>query len=336
MKNTLILATVLISFVSCEKSDFFSSEKVNTNFKTKIAEGYFVTAIAFDKLGNTWIGTFDKGLLKYNASGVTVYNAENSNLSDPSVIYSVATDSKNNVWLGTNAGGLIKFDGNRFIHYNASNSPLPDNFVYTVAIDSKDNVWLTAGKEGKGHQGGFIKFDGKRWEIYTKDNTDYPLNVVQSITIDNNDNVWMAVKNGLKNSYLIKFTDDIPTVYDASYLGFSPYAVGRIKTDSKNRLYSPIDYSLSSAIINEGPQAFIFDGTKTETLQFDDRTRIMGLTVDRNENVWLATGKGIAVYNGKKWIVDDTKFNGSGMFAIEHAPDGTIWIGTTNGVYINK
>ncbi len=332
MKNIILfLLTVFISLTSCKKSNEISYQNINTDFNTKILDGYFVTSITFDNLGNAWIGTFKQGLIKYNSSGVTIYNSGNSIIPDASVMYDLAIDSKNNVWIACE--GLIKFDGNNFTHYNSSNTPMPEDFVSSIAIDSKDNIWFSSSRF---RQGGVVKYNGSEWSVYTPDNSALPANLVKSIAIDKNDNVWLALNEIVNNSYLVKITGNNWTVYSKSDIGFAPYYFGNIQLNSKNKLCGAVDYSLSSAIYNSGPQAFIFDGNSSVSLQFDNSTNIKFLTVDKKDNIWCGTYGGYAVYNGKDWTIDDSKFKEVGVFAIEQSFDNKIWIGTGSGIYINN
>lgn len=330
MKNIALLITICISLISCDRSDDIVPEALNTDFKTKILDGYFVKSIAFDKQENAWIGTFKQGLIKYNSSGATIYNSKNSIISDTSVIYDLAVDSKNNVWIACE--GLIKYDGISFTHFNSSNSPVPEDFVSSIAIDSKDNIWFSSGRF---RQGGIVKYDGTDWTVYTPDNSDLPVNFVQSIAIDKNDNVWLALNEIVNDSYLVKISNDKWTIYTSSELGFTPYYFGNIQIDSKNRLCGAIDYSLSSMITNNGPQVFVFDGSSSKTFQFDNTTNIKFIIVDKNDNIWCGMYGGYAVFNGNKWTIEGSRFKDDGVFAIEQSNDNKIWIGTGDGIYIN-
>lgn len=273
MKNTLSLLMIILLFITCEKSNENSYGTINTDFNTKILDGYFVKSIAFDKHGNAWIGTFKQGLIKYNSTGVTVYNSDNSIISDSSVIYDLAIDSKNNVWIACE--GLIKFDGNNFTHYNSSNTPIPEDFVSSIAVDSKDNVWFSSSRF---RQGEIVKYNGADWIVYTPDNSDLPVNFVQSIAVDKNDNIWLALNEIVNDSYLVKISKDNWNVYTKSDLGFTPYYFGNVQINNKSKLCGAIDYILSSTIYNNGNQVFIFDGTATESLKFDNSTNVRFLT----------------------------------------------------------
>jgi len=305
-------------------------DALNTEFSTRILEGFFVTAMDFDQLGNAWIGTFNQGLIKYNPQETVVYDTSNSDI--PCVpIWDVTVDSKNNVWIGCES--LIQFDGNRFTTYNSGNSKIPEDFISSIAVDSKDNVWFASCRF---REGGLVKFDGSQFTVYTPENSPLPVNLIHGIAIDVNDIVWLAVTETVTETHLVKISRGKWTLFTKNELGFSPYYIGNIQINSDNKVCAAIDYSLSSTWVNSGPQVFIFDGRVTEQLQFDDVTKVRSVTVDRSDHLWCTTWNGYAVYDGNHWKVDDSTFSDTGVFTIEQAPDARIWIGTGNGIYINE
>lgn len=82
--------------------------------------------------------------------------------------------------------------------------------------------------------------------------------------------------------------------------------MGNIQVNSKNELYGAVDYSLSSLIVNNGPQVFIFKGVSSEQLQYNNFSNIKSIMVDNEDNIWCA-GYGVyAVYNGVNWTIDDS------------------------------
>jgi ligand-binding sensor domain-containing protein len=328
MRKIVFILTFGVFLISCEKAIDTPSKEVN--FDHKILDGYFVTSIAFDNLGNAWIGTFKQGLIKYNNDETIVYNSKNSTIPDSSVINDISVDSKNNVWIGCN--GLIRYDGKCFTYFNKSNTPIPEDFVRSIAIDSEDNVWFTSSRF---RQGGIVKFDGKNWTVFTPDNSDLPVNSVQSIAIDKNDKVWIALSEMVGESYLVSFANNRWKTYTKSDLGFIPYYFGNIQINSENKICGAIDYSLSSSLFNNGPQVFIFDGKSSEKLQFDSITNISSITVDNQDDIWCFGYDGYSVYDGQNWIIDKSSFIEVGVFTIEQAKDNKIWIGTGDGIYIN-
>ena len=330
MKKILTILTIGFILISCEKTND-NPEPLQTEFNTQILEGYFVKSIAFDNLGNAWIGTFKQGLIKYNSGETIVYNSENSIIPDTSVIYDIAVDSKNNVWIACE--GLIKYNGTDFTKYNSKNTPIPEDFISSIAIDSKDNIWFTSSRF---RQGGIVKYDNTNWTVYTPDNSDLPVNFVSSIAIDEYDNIWLALNEIVNDSYLVKISNDTWTTYTSSDLGFAPYHFGNIEINSKNELCGAIDYSLSSTFYNNGPQVFIFNGNSSMQLQYDKESNVKFISIDNQDNIWCGTYGGYAVYNGQEWITDNSSFKDVSVFAIEQSPDNKIWIGTGSGIYINN
>jgi ligand-binding sensor domain-containing protein len=159
---------------------------------------------------------------------------------------------------------------------------------------------------------------------------------VQSIAIDKNDNVWLALNEKVNEACLAKIANGQWTLYTSDVLGFQPYYFGNIQFDSKNSLCGAIDYSLSGTAYNDGAQVFIFDGKTARSLEFDNSKDVKFVTVDKHDNIWCGLTDGYAVFNGKKWTVEGSKFKENGVFAIAQSNDGKMWIGTGNGIYINE
>lgn len=333
MKKLAYLLMIATFLASCEKSSDILRipGNPNTTFDHKILNGYFVTSIAFDSNGNTWVGTFKQGLIKYNSKETIIYNSSNSLIPANSVMWDIAVDSKDNVWIGCE--GMIKFDGVNFMLYNSQNTTMPEDFVYSIAIDSKDNIWFTSCRF---REGGIVKFDGNTWKVFTPENSDLPVNFVHSIAIDHNDKVWLALGETVTKSFLVKISGDHWTSYSSNNIGFSPYYFGNIDIDSHNEVCASIDYSLSSTFYNSGPQAFVFNGNSSIQLKIDSLTKIKSLKVDNEDNIWCNTYNGFAVYNWDRWTINDSIFKGFGSFTIEQAPNNKIWIGTGDGVFINN
>lgn len=63
-----------------------------------------ITAIAIDKQGNKWMGTYLPELFFY--------------------------------------GGIVKFDGTNWVFYDGTNSVLPEDYIYSIVIDDYGNKWF--------------------------------------------------------------------------------------------------------------------------------------------------------------------------------------------------
>ena len=172
---------------------------VYDKWNSKLPDNW-INAIAIDEQGNKWIGTWKKGLAKFDGINWTVYNTSNSGLPN-NYVNAIAIDGQGNKWIGTYGGGLAKFDGVNWTVYNTSNSGLPDNRVNAIAIDGQGNKWIgTYGIDNKFMGvvfGGLAKFDGVNWTVYNTSNSGLPYNDVRAIAIDGQGNKWIGTSRGL-------------------------------------------------------------------------------------------------------------------------------------------
>lgn len=333
MKNILYLLIVSIFLFACEKTNHDPnpiSDPVSTN--QSILDSIVAKSIAFDSEGTAWIGTIDQGLVKYGLSQTTIFDSSNSQLTN-APIWDITVDSKNNIWIGTD--GLVKYDGVEFTTYNTSNSEIPEDIVWSVAVDSNDDIWMASSRSGRG---GLAKFDGEKFIVFTPENSVLPVNMTQAIAIDNADNVWVSATQKVNESYLIKISGELWTVYDSSDFGQKISWISDIEINSKNQVCGALDHSLCSS--DNFQKIFCFDWNNLETYTIDETFRrgAESIMVDSRDNYWCTFGVGYAYYDGAKWRITESEvidgYYTAGYFTIEQAPDGNIWIGKDNGIEI--
>lgn len=101
----------------------------------QIASDYIGT-IAFDKKGNTWLGTWSNGVLKYDGIQTTRFDLSNGFPGyDGNAIYLDKTDT---LWFGSERG-ISKYDGNRWIDYSQI---LKTGEVKYITSDSTNILWI--------------------------------------------------------------------------------------------------------------------------------------------------------------------------------------------------
>ena len=311
---------------------------VNAGFELgqleKILDGYAAYTFDFDSKGNAWIAT-QKGLVcyNYNTNETTVYNSENSAFSGS--VYDIAVDKNDNVWIASL--GVWKFDGTEFTFYDSKNTPMPEDIVWSIAVDSQNNIWMASCRF---QMGGLVKYDGTAWTVYTPDNSPLPGNFIHDITIDKLDNVWLALSDSTNRVYLAKISNDQWTAYNENDFGFMPRAyIHRIQFDSKNRLWGTFNFGYLSTIFLPPPHLFIFDGNNTTQLSVGNiirSFRYAQMFIDRNDYVWCFNLFSVSgVWINERWIqFDRSEFDGNDMQMIKEDPNGKIWFGTENGIYI--
>lgn len=329
MKNFLFLLYIVILVVSCEKPK--DNTRIIPRVVPHVLDDSHITAIAFDHHGNAWIGTSNSGLIRVNANDTVVYDSTVSNLCSSCWIWDIAIDSENNVWLAWN--GLVQFNGTEFIYYSDRNEQIGTN-VNVIAIDSKDNIWFDSEK-------GISKYNGGSFNFFENENTLLPGKSVSGIAIDKNDMVWVA-ENGkhVKETSLVKISNDNWTVYGSDELGFTPYWFGEIRTNSKNQVCGVIDYSLNSERDSDQIRAFVLDGQTCKTLQnnsdslsYKQWQRIIGVSND--DDLWFSDYVGnYFVFDGQTWSLNQQPGNGHSIFDIEQANNGDMWLGTGKGILV--
>lgn len=335
MKHKIFTISLLVFLIACNKTETPVLTPVPTPVPTtgdielENINDYFILSIAFDSKGTAWLGTFSDGLIKYNPDGSgLIYNSSNSVLSD-GVIRDIEVDSEDNVWIGEK--GLLKFDGDSFTLFNSSNTDMPYDVVWSIAIDNDDYVWFTSCHH---KYGGLVKYDGVTCEVFTTENSDLPDNLIHSIINDNDNNIWLAIGGTVNNSYLVKISNNNWQVYNTEELGYNVYYFENIACDSENTIYSAIDYTFSSTWHYNRPQIFVYNGVSIDTLMMDSTSFSIRIKIDNQDNLLCTNGTRLGTYSGSDWEIDDSTFTDKCIFTMEQAPDGKMWFGLGEGIYI--
>ncbi|MCL4538110.1 MAG: T9SS type A sorting domain-containing protein [Bacteroidetes bacterium] len=150
--------------------------------------GENIRSILIDGQGTKWVGTWDKGLLKFDGLNSTEYDPSNCGMGSY-IVQSIALDKQGKMWLGTD-NGLTVWDGTNWTTYIKTNSGLTNTDVNAVAVDTAGNIWF-------GTQAGLGKFDGTNWTMYYTTNSGLPGDVIQALAIDAYGNIWIGTDNGL-------------------------------------------------------------------------------------------------------------------------------------------
>ncbi len=338
MKKYLIFLIVVPLLVCCSCNDELTSPLINIEISDHILDKHFVTSIAFDSKGNAWIGTFNKGLIKYNGT-TTHYDKTNSSLPDSLIIWSIAIDKNDYVWIGSDKG-LIKYDHSKFIIYNKSNAPLFTNNVFALTIDAENSIWFTSCMF---RVGGIIKYDGMKWTAFTPQNSALPGSLMSDIIQDNQNNKWATINEGVNSVSIVKISGNSLRIYGEEEIGIRPYYFGNLASGPNNHIYASIDYSLSSVADKNRPHILSFNGSNwTVNNPVDEKGESLGyvnkIAVDLMGNLWVSTSDyGIVVYNGKRWIYQksNTRLE-NWVYEMTVDKNNNIWIGSSDGIYIIK
>lgn len=230
-----------------------------------------------------------------------------------STVTSVVQTPDGYIWIGTLLGGLARFDGSRFVTFHPGNTPeLKSIEIFKLLVDDRGTLWI-GGVDGSAvscRQGKF------RFEFVN------PQPVAS----------WL---NGVVSS------QDGHTVL-SSVSGWLFRGARANGTNAWETFQTPGDFSANpcedrAGIIwyrtGNGGLAQV-KGTQATRLNEVELhiPRVNVLLKDGAGQIWIGTDKGIAAWDGQKFL-DMNPTNGGPDFAVHDlasCPDGSLWVRTDN------
>jgi hypothetical protein len=237
--------------------------------------------MALDSLNNIWCIVWGKGIAKFDGTNWIIHNTSNSGLpSNTNATISIGLD--NTKWISF--PGLIKFDDVTWTWYNSTNSGLPTNAATNTAIEDQTK-WIGMVVLS----GGMAKFNDTNWVIYNTGNSGLPSNVINQIRIDQYGNKWICTYAG----GLAKFNSMLNswTVYNPSNSGIPSYDIFRISFRN----------GYQKMVVTEAEGISIFNDTTWQNFNTSNsplpNNIVNDIKIDKNNNIWITTLGGIAIYN---------------------------------------
>lgn len=290
-----------------------------------------------DKAGNYWLGTNDKGVIKYNPNtreSVT-YNTSNSGLKSNTMVCALA-DKDGSVWFGTYNGGLSHCVNGTFTTYtqDASGNGLANNNIWGLAQDGDGNIWV--GTLG----GGVQRIDAKtrQWTTFNTKTASLSNDYVSSMQYSPNG--WIVV--GTNNYYSLINPKDNSLVnneipQDSAKLTKVPPSSTQVIIDSRGLIW----YA-SAAGLN------VYDCESGRVTLYDQSVGLSGTNIcsvceDSQHGMWVVTEYGISYLRpnqqGNQWSFDIRNFSSrDGILDGPHnlrssylTSNGYILVGGNNG-----
>lgn len=256
------------------------------------------------------------------------------------------------LWIGTYFG-LARYDGVRFTIFNESNTPeLPSDAINALAEDSEGTLWI-------GTAEGLLKYSDQRFEriaMHTRQTNER----VWRIEIARGGGFWlrtdfgvMQYKNGEFTTVLESGPEFVTSLREGAngelniftrnqWLTVKPETNTARSNECRELLTSPFFTGLPGR--DEGTA---WMGTKAGLYFWDhDTLRVVAESVlatntidfvfqDRDGNLWLnVRGVAFGRWDGKHWqpINFGKEFDKGSVTCMEEDAEGTIWIGTSDGL----
>jgi DNA-binding CsgD family transcriptional regulator len=305
----------------------------NTTNTSGVVLNSKVRALAIDRRG-VWIGYF--ATVQNPINGVGQFNRTswaNCNLPGEGSgknVNAIVVDQVNRVWVGAEEGGVSVWDGQRWQTYTTRDG-LPSNNIFGLTIDEQDNVWAATWE-------GVAKFDGQEWSApYTLQTRTIFSNRVHAIAFDRAGNIWIGHINKGVSQYRKSDGQWIyHTTDNQNGIGGNEIRSIVVVRPATGDTVESVWFATADGGVSKFEQSTwtvyrVKDGLPSDT--------VMAVGVDKYQRVWAATDKGIAYFDGVKWVVYNTLNTLSIAFGPtcqdcpyddEHVWTGTVEVGLTH------
>ena len=318
--------------------------------------GYSVLSLALDGNGNIWVGTVN-GLAKFDETTWTVFNTSNSDLQD-NLINAIFMDNNSDMWLGTSFK-LAKFNGTNWTTFDVDQGGLTSTYINAITFDKDNNAWICVYDPFGTEHHSFVKFDGENWIAHTFPDRKYTWTL--SILADNSGNVWVGTGGGL-----LKYHGSDWVSFDSSYSMFTDKKINSLTTDVNGNLWigcqlglvkfdgatitlynPPNSYGVSAVCIDSSGNIWAetgsggsgqlnkWDGNEWKVYSYS-HSKAEYMTVDKSNNIWIATfSGGLVRFDGTNWKTynkSNSDLPSDNLETVIVDSVGNLWIGTWNGL----
>lgn len=312
-----------------------SQKKENGDFEIRksalVIPSEMILSFAKDKKGNIWLGTYDAGAFKVNASDVTKENAAPivsfniANGLSANAIWKLIVSDNGDVWMGTIENGVnrlrLRNDGSTdHISLYTKDEGLPGNMIYSFLEDREGNVWI--GTNGSGlcmSTGDFFSHYFEKENVHSSQ--------VQGIVQDEEKNLWVASSaNGVSKMSF----NPLQTQHFNEQTGFitnNTSCIASGKLMNKNIWIG----TASKGVVK-------YDGKKFTNYKEADgliSDRVYSIYVDKKGIVWIGTAAGISRFDGVRFLnlsMEKLKMESDGIFSIIEDNKNNIWFATAGGI----
>jgi len=326
-----------------------------------------ITAITEDKDGNLWIGTWGKGLIKFdrkNGRASHFHNDPNDPLSLSSdLVIDIISDRDGEIWIATFGGGLIKLardDSNnndqlkarstKFLRYRSienNNSALSDDKAISLFEDINGDIWIGT------FYGGLNRLDANnktltpdkaKFKSYQENNklsNSISDNTIMAITQDSEGYLWIGTFGGGIDRY------DIRTQTFTSFSKLSNHQNSFTDVEILSLFIDRSGILWAGSHLGEGVTKIQKYYSKFESINSRSVGRlklnddvVWSLFKDSKDNLWVGTYRGgVNVLNfdaNQTKVYRRTPDQSNGISdnhirSITEDKLGNIWIGTYSG-----
>jgi len=324
----------------------------------------WVTCLTQDRKGRVWIGTWEGGIAVSEDGILRKFDADNG--FKPTRIYKIIEDVEGNILIADQNNGLTIFKGDAFVTINEKEI-LPDPNVNAIYQDRSGEVWFGTNNGISRYLPGsdkkpviydqstnaiseYIKFfredkDGNLWigsdnggvilynrktskfEAQSGINSNIPNQQVKALEIDKQNNLWIGTAEGIVVVNLKEQNFKHRQLLDS------------IMVNIVTSLYCDPDGYMWIGTVPKGdkPGLFRFNQAKDEYKKISAFSGITpkALVMDKKGVLWIGTSEGLLEFRNDSivsTVLQDDGLLSNNINLLEAGEDGSIYIGTNNGL----
>jgi len=271
-----------------------------------------IRAILRDRDRLLWVATMGGGLLRWHQGVFTEVNTGTTSSSDLRALHE---DVEGNLWVGSYGGGLLRLRDGKFTPFGAPEG-LRGNLAWTVAPNADGSLWV-------GTDAGLSYYSHGRFE-YLSERLGIENVRVRTALVDRRGVLWFGTQGRgvfrLKGKALTGFNQRN---------GLSGDSIKALFEDSHGRIWIGTDKGIDlieDGVIGPPPASLRALGPITISLIHEDRTGNLWIATDAQGLYVIDTGGALHRYGRVDGLPGDR------VTAIHEAADGTLWLGTPEGM----
>lgn len=301
-----------------------------------------VHSILKDKVGNIWMGIFQKGAIllpaQRNEFGYIGYKSVLNNTIGSNCVMSVFEDRNGILWVGADSDGLygVRLDGSQYAHFEHTDKPksVPST-IMSIYEDSNHDLWIGSYLNGMG----LLNRTTGEYEYISQlvDDNGSPVERIYCFAEDSSKHLWIgSLGAGL-------YRMDLSTREITNYNRTSFY-------DYKGEGSTLDNYYINCLLLSSDEKLYIgtYNGLLCLDLLTDSYISTFGVTQllkynviyalheDEQGNIWLATSEGLRMLDkNTHQITTYTTDNGlpsNVICAVLGDDNGNLWISTNYGI----
>ena len=286
-----------------------------------------ITQLGQDSEGNVYCGNWAGQVIRFDGFSWT----EVARVGDP--VYGIDRAADGTYWICTLGNGTsgelhhVDAGGNAIRRYNTWNTGMPDYFVERMSLDPRGDLWFGTGEAG------LSRFDGVRWRNWGNHNSGsepYPFagnEPMGGYYQDRAGTGWMG-GNGIAR-------------WDRASGQFTGFWNWQNNPGMGVTIFDTFAEDPAGTLFaaSENGDVMRFDGGmwhwEPDASSITYTSRFPGLQTDPQGRVWAVGELRLNRWDGSAWTEvgqDWGIFDAGGINVYEFAADGTMWIGTNEGL----